>query len=57
MKAYAPDTKKGRHVAGHDVHHKTADMSRAGAKKIAKRLKHAARQQGVRASKTGGSHG
>lgn len=31
MRAYAPTTKKGRHLAGHDVHHKTADMPKTGA--------------------------
>ncbi|MNS66165.1 hypothetical protein D3C72_993670 [compost metagenome] len=46
MRVYAPDTKKGRHLAGHDVHHKTADMPKAGANAQAKRLRKAARQQG-----------
>jgi len=44
MKAYAPPTNKGRHVAGHDVHHRTADQPKAAAKKRSKALRHAARQ-------------
>lgn len=46
MRVYAPSTKKGRHLAGHDVHHKTADMPKAGTVKVAKVLRKAARQQG-----------
>ena len=46
MKAYSPNTSKGRHVAGHDVHHRTADMPAGGRKTAAKKLKHAARQEG-----------
>jgi len=45
MKAYSPTTKKGRVVAGHDVHHKTADCPKASANASAKRMRHAARQQ------------
>lgn len=54
MKPLSPPTDKGRHVAGHDVHHRTADIPKGGAKKVAKRLKHAARQHGKRASAEGG---
>ena len=46
MKVYAPATNKGRHLAGHDVHHKTADMPKPGANMQAKRLKKAARREG-----------
>lgn len=46
MKAYSPSTNKGRVVAGDDVHHKTANQPKWMAKKQAKTLKHAARQQG-----------
>jgi hypothetical protein len=46
MRVYAPTTSKGRHLAGHDVHHKTADMPKPGANAQAKRLRKAARQQG-----------
>lgn len=48
MKAYTPKTSKGRTVGGHDVHHKTADQPRSAAKKAAKRMKHAARQEGAK---------
>jgi hypothetical protein len=41
MKPYT----KGRKQAGHDIHHSTADIPRAGAKKVAKRARHAARQE------------
>ena len=44
MKAYSPPTNKGRHVAGHDVHHRTADQPKGAASKRAKHLKKAARQ-------------
>ncbi|WP_144267446.1 hypothetical protein [Comamonas thiooxydans] len=53
MKAYSPQTSKGRHVAGHDVHHKTADMPKPGAIATAKRLRKSARQEGRRAALTG----
>jgi len=46
MKAYCPMTKKGRVVAGHDVHHKTADQPKRAANAAAKSLRHAARQEG-----------
>ena len=45
MRAYAPTTNKGRHLAGHDVHHRTADQPKNAANKSAKKLRHAARQQ------------
>ena len=45
MKAYSPRTNKGRHVAGHDVHHKTSDQPKGMAAKSAKQLRHAARQE------------
>lgn len=48
MKAYAPTTNKGRHVAGHDVHHKTADQPKGMARKSAKALRHAARQHALK---------
>lgn len=46
MKAYAPNTTKGRVVGGHDIHHKTADQPKAAAKAAAKAMRHAARQHG-----------
>lgn len=45
MRPYTPDTNKGRHLSEHDIHHKTADNSRAQAKAKAKAMRHAARQQ------------
>lgn len=45
MKPYAPTTNKGRHLAGHDVCHRTADQPKSVANKSAKKLRHAARQQ------------
>jgi len=48
MKAYSPATSKGRVVAGHDVHHKTADQTKPAANAAAKALRHAARQYGKR---------
>ncbi len=50
MKVYAPHTQIGRTRAVDDVHHRTADIPRAGAAKVAKRLRHAARQDGKRAA-------
>jgi hypothetical protein len=44
MKPYSPETGKGRTVAGHDVHHKTADCGKTSANASAKRMRHAARQ-------------
>jgi hypothetical protein len=46
MKAYTPNTSKGRTVGGHDIHHKTADQPKAAANAAAKAMRHAARQQG-----------
>lgn len=48
MKPYSPNNHKGRVVAEHDVHHKTADQSRNAANAAAKALRHAARQAGRR---------
>lgn len=48
MKPYSPRTPKGRVVAGHDVHHKTADQTKPAAIAAAKALRHAARQDGKR---------
>ena len=48
MKAYSPQTLKGRTVAGDDVHHKTADQPKVAAKRKAKGLRHSARQDGQR---------
>lgn len=44
MRPYSPDTDKGRTRAGDDIHHRTADLPRAGAKTVAKASRHAARQ-------------
>jgi hypothetical protein len=46
MRPYSPETNKGRHLAGHDVHHKTADQPKTFANASAKKLKKAARQEG-----------
>ena len=48
MRAYSPDTKIGRVIAGHDVHHKTADQPKRASAAAAKALRGAARQQGKR---------
>lgn len=48
MKVYAPHTGIGRTRAADDVSHRTSDQPRAAAKKAAKRLRHAARQDGKR---------
>ena len=56
MRVYAPETKKGRHLAGHDVHHKTADMPKADANAQARRLRKAARQQGRAQAQEGKPH-
>lgn len=48
MKAYSPNTKHGRTVAGHDVHHKTADQPKRSCNAAAKVLRHSARQDGKR---------
>ena len=58
MKAYSPQTSKGRTVAGDDVHHKSADQPKPAANATAKALKKAARQEGQQQAKTGTSrHG
>ena len=44
MHPYSPDTDKGRTRAGDDIHHRTADLPRAGAKVVAKAARHGARQ-------------
>ncbi|KVP75203.1 hypothetical protein [Burkholderia ubonensis] len=46
MKPYTRNDDKGRTRAGDDIHHRTADIPRAGAKKVAKSARHAARQEG-----------
>lgn len=48
MRAYAPDTTKGRIVARDDIHHKTADQPKERAVKAAKAARHAARQDARR---------
>lgn len=48
MRAYSPPTNKGRHVAGHDVHHRTADQPKNAAVKSAKRMRKAARRHGAK---------
>lgn len=48
MKPYTPDTSKGRTVAGDDIHHGTADTTKAWRTSRAKRQKHSARQHGKR---------
>ncbi|AXQ68641.1 hypothetical protein HOU00_gp484 [Caulobacter phage CcrPW] len=44
MRPYSPPTDIGRTIAGHEVHHLTADHPRNHARRAAKRLRHAARQ-------------
>lgn len=46
MKPYTPNTDRGRAIAGHDIHHRTADLPREASKKVAKNARHAARQDG-----------
>ncbi|MDN8078801.1 hypothetical protein QZN30_05505 [Burkholderia multivorans] len=46
MKPYTPETDRGRAKGGHDIHHRTADLPKAGANKVAKTARHAARQDG-----------
>lgn len=46
MRAYTPNTSKGRHLSGHDIHHKTSDQPKPAAKATAKSMRHAARQEG-----------
>lgn len=48
MRPYAPENNIGRTIAMDDVLHRTADATKKAAKKAAKPLKHAARQQGKR---------
>lgn len=48
MHPYSPHTNKGRTRAGDDIHHRTADLPRAGAKAAAKAARHAARQDAHR---------
>jgi len=48
MRPYAPQTNKGRTVAGDDIHHRTADQPRAAAKGSAKAARHAARAEAAR---------
>jgi len=48
MKAYTPQTSKGRTVGGHDIHHKTADQPKSMCNKDAKAMKHAARQDAAK---------
>ena len=57
MRPYSPDTDKGRTRAGDDIHHRTADMQRAGSKTVAKATRHAARQdaRGVIATELAGA--
>ncbi len=50
MKPYTPNTDRGRTVSGDDIHHKTADQPKAGAKSSAKVMRHAARQEARRLS-------
>lgn len=45
MRPYTPETSKGRTRGGDDIHHKTADLPRAGAKAVAKVARHQARQE------------
>ncbi|WP_157639866.1 hypothetical protein [Burkholderia ubonensis] len=44
MQPYTRNDNKGRTLARDDIHHRTADLVRAGAKKVAKSARHAARQ-------------
>lgn len=46
MKAYTPQTNKGRTIGINDIHHKTADQPKEAAKASAKAGKHSARQEG-----------
>lgn len=51
MKPYSSNTDKGRARAGDDINHRTADLPREVAKKVAKVERHAARQDGLRSIK------
>lgn len=44
MHPYTRNDSKGRHIGGHDIHHRTADQPRWMAKKSAKAARHGARQ-------------
>ena len=46
MKPYTSKTDRGRAIGGHDIHHRTADLPKEGANKVAKAARHAARQDG-----------
>lgn len=48
MKPYSPFSNKGRTVSINDIHHRSADQSRLGARAAAKAMRHAARQEGRR---------
>lgn len=48
MHPYSPRNHKGRTVAGHDIHHRTADQPKEAANASAKAMRHAARQDGRR---------
>jgi hypothetical protein len=45
MHPYTRNNSKGRKQAGDDIHHKTADLPRDGASKVAKNARHGARQE------------
>lgn len=53
MIPYTPQTRAGRKAGGHDIHHKTADMPKAGTKTVAKVMRHAARQDGQKQAEEG----
>jgi hypothetical protein len=53
MKPYTPSTNLGRKRSVDDIHHRTADQPRAGAKKSAKVAKHGARQNGQAEARAG----
>jgi hypothetical protein len=46
MRPYTRNTDRGRAQGGHDIHHRTADLPKAGANKVAKTARHGARQHG-----------
>ncbi|WP_198363778.1 hypothetical protein [Burkholderia ubonensis] len=46
MKPYTRTDDKGLTQAVDDIHHRTSDLPKAGAKKLAKSARHAARQDG-----------
>lgn len=45
MRPYTREDNNGRSMAGHDIHHRTADLSPKGRKLVAKRARHGVRQQ------------